>query len=136
MAEEKPEARTEAQKLTGEPVKVILGGTEYDVRPLPIKYSRPWRVKLNEILAELPKYIDANSNDAEQFSSAMKALTITMPDKLVDMFFEYAVDLAPQREAIEEVASDAEFAEAWDRVVTMAFPLATRAVQTMGLLSP
>ena len=60
-------------------------------------------------------------------------MTITMPDKVIDLFFKYAKDL--NREEIEGIATDAEIAKAFEEVVKVAFPLAESLPKAMGRIS-
>jgi len=50
--------RTEDQIVAQEPLKVILGGREWEVPILVIKDSREWRKKIISLIAQLPKIIN------------------------------------------------------------------------------
>jgi len=113
--------RTEEQKAFQEPIKVILGGVERDVKPLVIKYSRPWRKKVIDIISTLPKYAQADTNKPEEFAEAVKVLLVESQDDIIDLFFEYARELP--REEIEDVATESEIAVAFEVVLNLAFPL-------------
>jgi len=113
--------RTEEQKAFQEPIKVILGGQEYDVKPLVIKYSRPWRKKVIDLISTLPKYAAVDTNKPDEFAEAIKVLMVESQDSIIDLFFEYAMDLP--REEIEEVATESEVAIAFQGVMALAFPL-------------
>ena len=113
--------RAEEQKAFQEPIKVILGGVERDVKPLVIKYSRPWRKKVIDIISTLPKYAQADTNKPEEFAEAVKVLLVESQDDIIDLFFEYARELP--REEIEDVATESEIAVAFEVVLSLAFPL-------------
>ncbi len=125
--------RTEEQKLIQDPILVILGGEEYKVKPLVIRDSREWRGKVGKLLATLPQYSKTTSDEPDKFESAITALLITMPDAVIDLFFDYAKEL--DREQIEAAANDAEIARAFQQVVEIAFPLAGSLVGTMQRLA-
>ena len=136
--------RTEEDKLTQSSVKVILGGAEYKVAPLVIRDSRVWRQKVVGVLGKLPLYLSGSPKpkikrlwfrhkESDDFEAALKMLLITMPDTVVDLFFEYARDL--NRKEIEGKATDHELAEAFSKVVEIAFPLARSLPAVVGRLS-
>lgn len=113
--------RTEDQKVSQDPIEVVLGGKKYPVKLLVIKDSREWRKKAVELLVSLPQYASITTDDPEAFSGAMTALIVAMPDTITDLFFQYAKDL--DRDEIEAVATDAEMANAFEEVLSVAFPL-------------
>ena len=125
---------TEEEKLTQSPIVVILGGKKYDVAPLVIRDSRGWRRKVIALIAPLPGLSKVTTRDMDEFEAALKILVITMPDQVIDLFFEYAKDL--KQEEIEAVATDAEMAEAFKEVIAVAFPLAQSAPDVIKRLSP
>ncbi len=114
--------RTEEQKLVQAPLKVILGGQEYEVALLVIKDSRQWRAHLVALLSNLPKYAKVTTDSPDEFGEALEAIMVTMPDRICDLFFDYAKEL--DRDDIESKASDTEVAEAFKQVLDIAFPLA------------
>ena len=113
--------RTEDQKVSQDPITVVLGGKDYPVKLLVIKDSREWRKKAVELLASLPQYANVTTDDPDAFSGAMNALISAMPDSVTDLFFQYAKDL--DRDEIESVATDQEMAAAFEEVLSVAFPL-------------
>lgn len=113
--------RTEEQKVFQEPIKVILGGREYEIKPLVIKYSRPWRKKVVDLVATLPKYAQVDTNKPDEFEQAVKLLMVESQDTIIDLFFEYARKL--NRGKIEEIATETELAVAFQVVMNLAFPL-------------
>lgn len=125
--------RTEEEIVVQAGIKVILGGVEYQVKPLVIRDSRLWRAKLVKLLAELPKYAKVDSDSPDEFGEALTAIMVSMPDTICDLFFEYAKDL--DREKIEAVATEAEVAKGFEQVVEIAFPLVQSMTKAMKQVS-
>jgi hypothetical protein len=125
--------RTEEQKLIQSPVKVMLGGKEYEIKPLVIRDSRTWRAKVAKLYAELPQYTKANTDHPDEFSVAIQNMMSAMPDKIIDLVFDYANDL--KREEIEAVATDAEIFVAFTKIIEVAFPLARSLAEAPKVLS-
>lgn len=113
--------RTEESKLFGEPVSVKLGGVDYDLFPLVIKDSRIWKRKVAALLSTLPELASTTTDDPSQFKNAINTLMLKTPDKIIDLFFEYAPYMP--REDIESKATEQELADAFKRIMEMAFPL-------------
>uniref|UniRef100_A0A6M3IX45 Uncharacterized protein n=1 Tax=viral metagenome TaxID=1070528 RepID=A0A6M3IX45_9ZZZZ len=112
--------RTEEDKIVQSPVKVILGGREYEIKPLPIKYSLPWVKKVAGILVNILPMANIASDD-EAFSGAFNEIMVSRPEELVGLFFEYARDL--NKAEIEETASSAEIVNAFEEVLSLERPL-------------
>jgi hypothetical protein len=113
--------RTEEDKVCRATIMVMLGGKEHQICPLVIRDSRIWRKGVAEALAQLPRYASITTEDPDAFGAAMLAMLVDMPDTVADLFFGYAKDL--NREEIEAVATDAELAQAFKEVTSIAFPL-------------
>lgn len=126
--------RTEEQKLVQAGIKVILGGREYEIRPLVIRESREWRAKVIKLIAPLPEYAKVTMDSEEDFGKVLTLMLVTMPDQVVDLFFDYAKDL--NREEIENKATDEEMTKAFAEVVKVAFPLASALPKTMTQILP
>lgn len=125
--------RSEEQKIYQDGVKVTLGGKEYEVRPLKLREEREWRKKLSHLIGGLPKYAKVTTDDPEAFSGALDVIMVSMPDQVVDLFFDYAKNL--DRAAIEEEATGAEVAEGFKKVIALAFPLPQALTDAMMRLS-
>ena len=127
--------RTEEDKVVQAPIEVTLGGKVYEIPPLVIKYSRPWRKKLVALVAPLPAMASAEfeTNDAE-FQSLFTQLLVQMPDETINLFFEYAREL--DRKEIEDIATDAEMSIAFAEVVKVAFPLSESLPNALKHLTP
>ena len=113
--------RTEEQKLTKAPITVMLGGKEYEIKPLVIRDAREWRKKLASLLSQLPAYVNITTDNPEGFAQAMNAMVGGMPDQMADLFFAYAKDLP--RDEIEASATEVELGEAFNVLMGVAFPL-------------
>lgn len=126
--------RTDDQKLFHDPIVVEFAGKKYEIKPLPMKYSRAWRQKVHALITEYPKATKTSEGKPEEFGKAIENLMVTMPDALVDLFFDYAKDLP--RDEIEESGTDNEFLVAWGQVMEIGFPLLRGLVKTIGALAP
>lgn len=102
--------RTEEDIVTQAGIKVILGGKEHIIAPLPIRYSREWRKKAMPLLSHLFQYSrlapTGKIEDTRKLEEAFTELFTTKTDEILDSFFEFARDL--DREEIEKVATDGE----------------------------
>jgi len=114
--------RSEEQIVNQDSLVVKFSGKEYQIRPLVIKESREWRKKIAEMLGQLPQYVTATTNKPDDFKQALNGMLVEMPDKVVDLVFEYGKNLP--RDEIEAVATDAEMAKAFESILEVAFPLA------------
>ncbi|MCK5236330.1 MAG: hypothetical protein KAR06_05015 [Deltaproteobacteria bacterium] len=105
--------RTEEEKIVQAGVKVILGGREYFIRPLVIKYSGEWRKKSVLLVSFLIKFSEM---DKKLQGDALTEFFTTKTDEILDSFFEYAREL--DRKEIEEIATDGEILMAFMEVFT------------------
>jgi len=126
--------RTEEDKIVQAGIEVILGGVEYDIAPLVIRDSREWRKKVVSLVAPVAQIAGTSSDTPDDFEQALTSLLVTMPDKVIDLFFEYAKDL--KREDIEAVTTDAEMSQAFKEVIAFAFPLAQNVPEVLTHLYP
>jgi len=125
--------RTEEEKLTQASITVILGGKEYEIRPLVIRDSREWRKKAIGLIKTLPHMLKVNTDDPEQFEATLTDILVNKPDEAADLFFDYAKEL--DREEIETTATDVELAKALEAVSKLAFPLAESPMKLIARLS-
>ncbi len=124
--------RTEEDKVFQGPIKVVLGGETYEIRPLTIREAREWREEVAPTLTMYSRYADVSSDDALAFQNAMAAMVMETPNQMADFFFSYAKDL--DRKAIEEVATEYELSEAIAAVQEVAFPLLRTLTRMTGRL--
>ena len=126
--------RTEEDKIVQAGFKVILGGVEYSIAPLVIRDSRDWKQKILNLIIPFFSSTAVTSDTPSDFAEALTSVLLTTPEKLEDLFFEYAKDL--NRDEIEAVATDAELSKAISEVVAFAFPLAQNAPEILTRLFP
>lgn len=106
--------RTEDDKIVQAGIAVTLGGNEYVITPLVIRYSREWHKAfgLQGALA-----IVAGMDNPER---AITMLMVNDTDRVMDCFFGYARDL--DRATIEAMATEGEIVKAFVAIVEVAFP--------------
>jgi len=95
--------RTEEEKITQAAIKVTLGGREYEIRPLTIRYSSEWRKKSIPLIVFLMRYSQMKPKELEE---AMTALFTDKMDEIIESFFVFAREL--NREEINDIATDGE----------------------------
>lgn len=125
--------RTEEQKITRSPIVVVFAEKEYEIPLLVIRDSRKWRRKVIDLIALLPQLVKTTMDDSGDFGEALNQMMVIMPDKVIDLFFEYATNL--DRGEIESIATDGEMAVAFEEVAKAAFPLAESLPKVMARLS-
>jgi len=110
--------RTEEDKILQNGIKVILGGKEYSIRPLVIRYSGAWRKKSIPLVASLMRFTsfmsEVKPGNTEGLEQAVTEMFTTRTDEMLDSFFEYAREL--NREEIEGIATDGEVIDAFMEV--------------------
>ena len=111
---DKERTRTENDKLLQSGIKVILGGKEYDIKPLTIKYSSDWRKRSIPLIQYFIHLSILNTDSPETMEAAIGKLFTEEIDKIIDSFFEYAREL--DRAAISEIATDGEIMTAFMEV--------------------
>ncbi len=125
--------RTEEEKVVQDAITVILGGEKHYIKPLVIRDSREWRKRVVELISELPKYAEVTTDSPDAFGEALKAVLLATPEKVANLFFEYAKDL--DQKEIEGKATEMELAKAFEQVIEIAFPLAQSMTKTMEHLA-
>ncbi|HJZ76947.1 MAG TPA: hypothetical protein VKE51_34690 [Vicinamibacterales bacterium] len=111
------------------PIRVRLGQADYSIPVLNNRKSKEWRDKLYAALAPIVANFDfgtINLNDNhEQVSQAMSTKLsqelIAFPTKLADLLFEYAGDVLPKEEILDN-ASDEQIALAFSQVAEVGYP--------------
>ena len=131
---EKQNIRTENDKLLQSGIKVILGGKEYIIKPLSIKYSSEWRSKAVPLIMYFAGLVKANTGDIDVTQPDISVLFTKKMDEITDCFFGYAREL--DREAISEVATDGEimnaFMEVFDAFVSPFSNVPTRMAKSVS----
>lgn len=121
------EPRTDEDKVLQNPVSVTLGGEKYEIKPLPILKANKWRREFITLMQDISSLASVTSDDKDAFSKALSSILIDKPEKLVDLLFEYAVDLP--RETIENSASSIEILNAIEEVIGLESPFLGAAVR-------
>ena len=124
--------RTEEDKLLQIPLVVKLGGQDYEIKPLPIKYSVPWIKKIVSMLSEASVFSRVTTDTPDLWKDAFITLMSSNPAQIVDLFWEYARDL--DKNKLEEVATSAEIMAAFEEVMTLERPL-FKGTQALGRIS-
>ena len=120
--------RTEEQKLMQELVMVVLGGKEYEIKPLVLSKAAPWRRKFIALYISSLMSV-ASSDDPKNLSSAMEDIVLHKPDEIADLFYEYT---GFNREEIENSATSKEFQIACEEVIALEAPFFGLAIQAIG----
>ena len=126
-------SRTEEQIVAQAPILVHFGSIEYKVKPLVIKDAREWRKKLADMMGQLSPAVNATTDNPKQFQEGINSLFVSMPDKIIELVFDYGKDLP--KDAVEAVATDEEMAQAFESILEVAFPLARSMVGATAKLS-
>lgn len=125
--------RTEEQIVFQEGIKVTLGGKEYEIKPLSLKKAREWRKKFGELMTEVSQGANVKPDETEKVAVSINTLINILPDRIIDLFFEYAPYL--NKEQIENEATEQEMSKAFSEVISIAFPLARNLAQTLKSIS-
>jgi len=113
--------RTETDKILQSPVTVKIGGQDYEIKPLPIKYAVPWVKKVINLLIEASVLSMVTIDTPDLWKDAYITLMARNPAQIVDLFWEYARDL--NKNTLEEVATSAEIMAAFEEVLDFELPL-------------
>jgi hypothetical protein len=113
--------RTEAEVLSKAPIKVRLGETDYEIKPLTLGPARLWRQRVLEDMSATLQAFKSTDINPETMTSGFSAAMISFPDKLLKIVMDFAPYL-PQAE-IEANATDEQLAVAYGKVMTLGFPL-------------
>ncbi len=122
--------RSEEQKVTQAPIKVILGGKEHGIELLHIREAQEWRVKVSAAISRLPDYAHANTEDPEVFKATINGMFVATPGAVIDLFFSYAKDL--DKDWVLDNATEPELDEAFGKVLEVGFPLSMSLANAMG----
>ena len=118
-APEIPGGRSESDVLLMKPFEVVLGGNPYTIELLTIRAAAAWRRKVVPIISSVLLLEDISSS-TDGFGDGLVAYLADKPDTLMDLFFEYAVDL--DRDEIETTATEWEVGEAFRQIVSAVMP--------------
>ncbi len=112
-----------------QPVKISLGGVDYEIKPLALRESRAWRQQLNGPLAEVTAALKGagaiqitNGADIAALLETLSNRLVLAPDLIFELLLAYAPGLKADIEAIEATATDAEVMAAFTEVLRLAYP--------------
>lgn len=124
--------RSPADMLAGR-VRVLLGGTTFDLPVLPRAASRRWLEQLDARFATLALSLDEAGNDAGQ----IMGLLLRETDAMCDMLVSYdQSNVLPDRAEIDETATDAQILHAVLEVWRAVNPLVASATPPSAMPGP
>ena len=112
--------RDEEDILLQRPLDVTLAGKPYTIKLLPIRAQAEWRKKVVSLLSGFLAMSEISTDNPEEFETALASILIDTPEKMLDLFFEYAREL--DRDEIENTATGAEVAVAFKKIVAVVLP--------------
>lgn len=115
--------RTEQDILAQAPIKVQLGGKEYDIKPLPIRKNAEWRKAMVDVLNDSGKAMNVQVTDLGGFMQGLMAAHFSFPEKVIDLVRLYAPAL-PWEVILsdESTVTDEEIVIAYSRIMVVAYP--------------
>ena len=114
-----PPDRSEEEILLQQ-IEVTLADKPYTIKMLPIRPQAEWRKKVVPLLSGFLALGNFNTEDPAAFEAGLVSILIDTPEKVLDLFFEYAREL--DREEIENTATEAEVALAFKKIVAVVLP--------------
>lgn len=122
--------RTEEQILAREPIKIQLGGTEYEAQVLTILKARKWREQLINEAKAIAGTLTGETNGRDQaFFVGLGTAFLGFPEKMADLIFLYSPELP--KDEILETATEEELCVAFSAIMKVAFPF-TRQLSMMS----
>ncbi len=112
--------RNEDDILLQRPLEVTLADKQYTIKLLPIRAQAEWRRKVVPLLSGFMALGGISTEDPAKFEAGLASILIDTPEKMLDLFFDYARDL--DRDEIENTATEAEVAVAFKKIVAVVLP--------------
>lgn len=116
--------RTDDEKLAIAPIKVQLGGKEYNIPVRRILAARKWREEFIEAVSSMGTSMLNNVTSVTSFVGGFAFAFLRFPEKIADLVFSY--DPSLPRDVIEgegpDAASEEELALAFGAIMKVAFP--------------
>lgn len=125
--------RSEIDKIIQSPVKITLGGGEYEIKPLPIKQAIPWVKKLLKLFADTVSIAKLEANDTSAVEVALTKAMVEYPEQMAGLFWDYAKGL--DREKLEDLASSSEVMAAFRDVISFELPF-LQGISILKTVSP
>ena len=132
--------RTEDQIVAGEPLRVTLGGKQYEIKPLKINAQYRWRKRAFAALEGISKDIKlkrpllsflTNYDETAALITSLRVALVIAPRKAADLFFDYAKNLP--RTQIEQEATETELMHGFWVVWKLGFPFFELASTALAL---
>ena len=109
-------------------IQITLGGQQYTVQELPLRKNAAWRQKLTTLISGVTDLVGAtqialnNTSDLIVVVNQVRDVLLAAPDQVAGLFFEYAPELAADRERIENEVYESELLSAFVEVLKLAYP--------------
>ena len=122
-------------------VTISLADASYTIHELKARPNAAWRQKMQAILTEITNLLhtapglDLTRESIAELLQAGQRLVLDSPDRVRDLLFAYAPELAAERERLELEAYDSEFMAAFTEVLTLAYPFGRLGKILTGALS-
>jgi hypothetical protein len=121
-------------------VRVQIAGREYEIEELRARQNAGWRKKLEGVYEPLVKRLEGAGNtdlskgqDVAALVRETAGVLLQSPDTLAGLVFDYAPNVARDRERILEEAYDSELLGAFVEVLKLAFPFGGLVERIAGL---
>ena len=96
-------------------LEVTLAGKQHTIKLLPIRPQAEWRKKVVPLLSGFLALSGISTENPAEFEAGLASILIETPEKMLDLFFDYARDL--NRERIENTATWARVAVGFKKIV-------------------
>jgi hypothetical protein len=138
----KTPVRTDEERATGAPLKIILGGEPKPVRPLVLRVSREWKLQVIEALArlsgkQLPQLVlPGGSISLDGLGDAFALLATDIPDQIEALVLGYLklADPSLDPQWVADHATDEEMTDALWAFLECTFPFFARMDQMISLV--
>jgi len=120
--------------------KVMLGGVEYELKPIPLRPARELREKIAGQVEGFARSISTlegvEINKMEEVGELISSLGMTAAnsmDMIADWLFEFSAELRADKNRIEETATDEEVLKAFWEALKMLYPFGSMMGSLSGL---
>lgn len=113
--------RTEEEIIGQLPIRVRLGETEYEIKPLRILEAMKWREELSKAMGEvLGTFNTTGVSLADSLKSGLTGALLKFPEKILELLLLFAPNL--DRQKVLEEATEEQVNLAFSKVMTVAYP--------------
>src|SRR5688500_7789897 len=114
--------RTDEQKISREPIKVVLGGKTYKIEPKAIRHSLAWKTKYKPTLKMFFDLTNSQSINAENAQVLIQDFLLNHYEDWIDAVFDWE-PLLPKDEILDNPkGSEQELMKAFQAVLQLAYP--------------